>query len=463
MKTSRLYWKIFFGFLAVLVVTEALVFGLFLATAGHTFRDRYRKYAEATMVVTRSLIAQRLASAGPDSSARAASLQDSLDFLGRTYQAKFWISRADDGSVLAKSFEGDPPGSAGYQPRGDTVHIGKVTIQPYRGAGVLAQVSTPISLGQGSPAVLNAFFIDISPAHAQVFFGLGLLIIGIVAALLVIPVSRLITRRLDGLRESALSIAAGDLGHRAAFKGKDEVAELGSALNHMADKVQEMVESGRELTANLSHELRSPLARIRVAQEMMHDTLRSGSTRRLADHLDRIREDIELLDHLIGRMLELSKIDLHQKNMTRAPIDLAAIIKDLLGSFAPSAEAQGLELSADLAEGAPLISGDPAGLSTALTNLLDNAIRYTPRGGRITVRMHEKAAGVVVEVVNTHPPLSSSDMAAMFKPFARLEGATAAGYGMGLAISKRIIERHGGSIRAASTQEGLSLMVSLPA
>lgn len=463
MKTSRLYWKIFFGFLAVLVVTEVLVFGLFLATAGHTFRDRYRKYAEATMVVNRSLVAERLASAGPGNTARATSLHESLAFLGRTYQARFWISRADDGSVLAKSFEGDPPVSAGYRPRGDAVQVGEVTIQPYRGAGVLVHVSTPISLGQGPPAVLNAFFIDVNPDRAQVFFGLGLLVIGIVAALLVIPVSRLITRRLDALRKSALSIAAGDLGHRAASQGKDEVAELGSALNHMADKVQEMVESGRELTANLSHELRSPLARIRVAQEMMHDTLQSGGTRRLADHLDRIREDIELLDHLIGRMLELSKIDLHQKNMTRAPIDLADIIKALLESFASSAEAHGLELSADLAEGAPPVSGDPAGLSTALTNLLDNAIRYTPRGGRITVRMHEKAQGVVVEVVNTHPPLSSGDAEAMFKPFARLEGAAASGYGMGLAISKRIIERHGGSIRAASTQEGLSFIVSLPA
>lgn len=463
MKTSRLYWKIFFGFLIVLVVTEVLVFGLFLATAGRTFRDRYHKYAEATMVVTRSLIAQRLASAGPGSAARAASLHESLALLGRTYQAKFWISRADDGSVLAKSFEGDPPGSAGYRPRGDVVHIGEVTIRPYHGAGVLAHFSTPMSLGQGNPAVLNAFFIDTNPDRPHVFFGLGLLVIGVVVALLVIPVSRLITRRLAGLRKSALLIAAGDLDHRAAPKGKDEIAELGSALNHMADKVQEMVESGRELTANLSHELRSPLARIRVAQEMMHDTLQSGGTRRLVDHLDRIREDIELLDHLIGRMLEFAKIDLHQKNISREPMDLAAMIKGLLGRFAASAEAQGLELCADLVEGSPPISGDPEGLSTALTNLLDNAIRYTPHGGRITVRLHEQDPGVGVEVINTHPPLSPSDAAAMFKPFARLEGAATSGYGMGLAITKRIVERHGGSIRAASTQEGLSIMVSLPA
>jgi signal transduction histidine kinase len=462
MKTSRLYWKIFLGFMVVLVVTEALVFGLFLATAGRTFRDRYRKYAEATMVVTRSLVVERLASAGPGSTAGAASLQDSLALLDRTYGAKFWISRADDGSVLAKSFEGDPPGSAGYRPRRDAVHVGEITIRYYHGAGMLAHVSIPISLGQGSPAVLNAFFIDANPDHPKVFFGLGLIVIGIVAAILVIPVSRLITRRLDGLRESALRIAAGELGHRAAHKGKDEIAELGSAFNHMADKVQEMVESGRELTANLSHELRSPLARIRVAQEMMHDTLQEGGTRRLADHLDRIQEDIKLLDHLIGRMLELSKIDLHQTNMTREPVDLAEIIKGLLGSYASSAEAQGLEISADLAEGAPLISGDPGGLATALTNLLDNAIRYTPRGGHVTVRLHEQDQGVAVEVVNTHPPLSSSDAAAMFEPFARLEGAAASGYGMGLAISKRIVERHGGSIRAASTQEGLSIALSLP-
>lgn len=463
MITTRLYWKIFFGFLVVLLVTEVLVFGLFLATAGRTFRDRYHKYAEATMVVTRSLIDQRLATAGPGNAAKAASLQDSLDFLGRTYPAKFWISRADDGSVLAKSFEGDPPGPAGYRPRGDAVRIGEVTIRPYQGAGVVSHVSTPISLGQGDPAVLNAFFSDTNPERPHIFFGLGLLVIGMVVALLVIPVSRLITRRLHDLRKSALRIAAGDLDHRAAPKGKDEIAELGSALNHMTDKVQEMVKSGRELTANLSHELRSPLARIRVAQEMMHDTLQSGGTRRLADHLDRIREDIELLDHLIGRMLELSKIDLHQKNITREPTDLAAMIQGLLGSFAASAEAQGLELSAELVEGAPPISGDPEGLSTALTNLLDNAIRYTPRGGRVSVRLHEHDRGVGVEVINTYPPLTPSDTTAMFKPFARMEGATTAGYGMGLAITKRIIERHGGAIRAASTQEGLSIMVSLPA
>lgn len=463
MKTARVYWKIFLGFLIVLVVIEVLVFGLFLATAGRTFRDRYHKYAEAIMVVNRGLVAQRLASAGHGNAERAASLRESLAFLGRTYQAKFWVTKADDGSVLAKSFEGPPPGPPDYRPRGDAVRAGEVAIQPYRGTGIVAQISTPISLGPDGSAVLNGFFVEPNPDRPHIFFGLGLLIIGVVAALLVIPVSRLITRRLDVLKESALRIAAGDLDHRAALKGKDEIAELGGAFNHMADKVRAMVESGRELTANLSHELRSPLARIRVAQEMMRDTVQGGGTGRLADHLDRIQEDIELLDHLIGRMLELSKIDLHQKSTTREPVDLAKVLRGLLESFAASAEARGLEFSAELEQGAPPVSGDPEGLSTALTNLLDNAVRYTPEGGRITVGLHAQDHGVVVEVVNTHPPLSPGDRAAMFEPFARLEGAQAPGHGLGLTIGKRIVERHGGSIAAANTPEGLAITVSLPA
>jgi two-component system sensor histidine kinase CpxA len=463
MKTARVYWKIFLCFLAVLVVTEILVFGLFMATAGRTFRDRFYKYAEAIMVVNRGLVTQQLAAAEHDGVDQAESLRDSLAFLGRAYDAKFWLSRADDGSVLAKSFEGAPPGPASHRPRGDAVHRGEVTIQSYHDVGLLAHVSAPISLGQGDPAVLNAFFSETSPDHPPIFFGLGLLVIGVVVALLVMPVSRLITRRLNVLRESALRIAAGDLDHRAVLKGKDEVAELGAAFNHMADKVQAMVESGRELTANLSHELRSPLARIRVAQEMMHDTLQRGGTQRLDDHLDRIQEDIERLDHLIGRMLELSKIDLHQKNATREPIDLAAMIRGLLDSFAASAKVQELELNADLTEKAPPINGDPEGLSTALTNLLDNAIRYTPGGGRVTVHFSKQDRGVAVEVINTHPPLSPSDLAGMFEPFVRLDEAATSGYGMGLAISKRIIERHGGSMKAANTPEGLSIMVSLPA
>ena len=463
MKTARLYWKIFFSFVAVLVVTEVLIFGLFIATAGRGFRHRYQQYVEATMVATRSLLAQRLAAAGHAGEARATSLQDSLAFLDRTYRAKFWITRAEDGSVLAKSFAGKPPDSAGYRLRRDLVHEGEVFIRHYHGPGVSARVSIPMSLGQDGAAVLNAFFNDTNPEQPYILFGLGLLGIGTVVALLVIPVSRLITRRLDGLRKSALRIAAGDLDHRAAPKGKDEIAQLGSALNHMTDRVQEMVESGRELTANLSHELRSPLARIRVAQEMMRDTLQSGGTGRLAHHLERIQEEVELLNRLIGRMLELSKIDLHQKNRAREPLDLAAMITGLLAKFEASAEAHGLALRAELVADAPLVSGDPQGLATALTNLLDNAIRYTPHGGRITVRLRKHDHGVDVEVVNTHPPLNPGDLLAMFKPFARLEGAAASGYGMGLAISRRIVERHGGAISAANTQEGLSITVSLPA
>jgi two-component system sensor histidine kinase CpxA len=139
---------------------------------------------------------------------------------------------------------------------------------------------------------------------------LGLLIIGLMAALLIIPVSRIITNRLEQLRQSALFIAEGNLTHRVAIRGRDEIGDLAQAFNRMADKMEVMIRSGKELTANISHELRTPLTRIRIAEEMLREKWESAVKDQEGRYLDAIREDILELDRLIGRILELSKMEI---------------------------------------------------------------------------------------------------------------------------------------------------------
>ena len=300
-------------------------------------------------------------------------------------------------------------------------------------------------------------------SRESVVFAGGLALIGIVLSLLAWPVSSHMTKPLERLEKSALRIAGGDLMARAEIPGKHEIGrQLGSAFNLMAEKVECMVRGGKELTANLSHELRSPLTRIRVAGECLKDALDKGDSEYAREMLKAMWEDIEEADRMIGRILEFSKVDLHEPLPAAGEAALAEIIEGVVKTLAPLSRSKQIDIGLDLAAGGR-VAGDEEWLRTAFKNLLENALRYTDPGGAVHVMLSSCGGDVLVEVTNTFAPLEPEELEAIFKPFYRGQPSKSEGTGLGLAIVKKIIAMHHGEVGAKSVTEGFQIWVRLPA
>jgi two-component system sensor histidine kinase CpxA len=305
-------------------------------------------------------------------------------------------------------------------------------------------------------------FASQGPPHPEGGFALGLALIGLIVAVLILPVSRFITNRVKQLKHSALRIAEGDLFHRAAVKGKDEIGELAQAFNHMTDKLERMITSSKELTANVSHELRTPLTRIRIAEELLRENLEKGNLREYDRHLDDIREDISELDRLTGRILELSRLDLQESPLKFERLNLRDLIHDLLERLKPVMDRKDLRVKAELSSDTGWM-GDPEALRLALLNILDNAAKFTPSNGDVVVKMNSKEGFLEISVTNSFEKLAEEDLTRIFDPFHRAGRSKASGSGLGLAITKKIIERHGGKIESFNSAEGLEIRIRLPA
>ena len=459
MKLSKLYIKIFLSFLLVLIVTFVLIFAIFVIAAGRDFRSRMGHYVKAHVLITKELVEDKIKSNPGVPVSQNEDLRRVIGRLGQAYHSKVWLTGAD-GNPLMKSFSGDIP-----KPLSDfrwkRIKESK-NFELYRrmkkGWQWYAIISMRIQEGQTGR--LHLFFERREKEHPE-GFGLGLIIIGIVVALLVLPISRYITKRVKALSESASQIAEGDLSHRATVKGKDEIGELGRTFNRMAAKLERMIEGGKELTANVSHELRTPLARIRVAEELLRQKLENFENKDWERHADDIREDIEELDFLIGQILDLSKMDLHDSPLNLEIIDPSALINELLGRLENTIEHKGLNLTRELSFEPPFIA-DKGALRTAISNILDNAVKFSPEKGDLSVKMRSENGWLNISVTNSSDPMSEEDLEKIFEPFYRTKEALKKGSGLGLAITKKIVERHGGNIKAVNTEQGLQIQIKLP-
>jgi two-component system sensor histidine kinase CpxA len=229
----------------------------------------------------------------------------------------------------------------------------------------------------------------------------------------------------------------------------------------MADKLEKMIKAGKELTAHLSHELRSPLARIRVAEELLREKLPKEDPTHWEGYLNDIREDIEEMDHLIGRILELSKLDLHERPLKLEAFNPSELMDNLLERFGPILNQKDLHLTKDISYDPPFF-GDKEILRTALLNILDNATKFVPEKGHLIVKMNSDGPSLIITVTNTFQALPKEDLSRIFEPFSRTGRSHATGYGLGLAITKKIIEKHGGHIEAFNSVEGLEIQIRLP-
>src|SRR4051794_13257976 len=279
----------------------------------------------------------------------------------------------------------------------------------------------------------------------------------LVSILVALLLARSITRPLIGLTRATRALARGDYSQRVPVSGSDEVGELGGSFNQLAQDLDQVRRREKDFLANISHDLKTPLTSIQgFAGALVDGTCPPDAYPAVARI---IYDEAERMGRLVGDVLQLSRLEAGDLPLTLAPLDLADLLRAGARRFAPAAQAAGVTLRVEApTERALTVLGDQGRLEQVLGNLLENALRYTPAGGRIDlVASAAEAEGQPLArllVRDTGSGIAPTDLPRIFERFYQADKsrvAGRAGAGLGLAIVKEVIERHGGTVRAEST------------
>lgn len=275
--------------------------------------------------------------------------------------------------------------------------------------------------------------------------GLGAVALGGVLA-------RSLTRPIAGLTRAAHAIAQGDYAHQAPVLGSVEMQALAADFNQMAAAVQQSRQAQRDLMANVSHDLKTPLTSIQgFSQAMLDGAVRDPEGFRIAAGV--IHNEAQRMARLVADIMDLARFEGRATPLRLVPTDLAPLLAQIAQGLQPQAAAQGVRLAV-VGVPAPPVAVDVPGLQRALTNLLDNALRHTPAGGTVTLGMEPTAPGIRIFVRDTGSGIAPEAVAHIFDRFYQADPARAGGghgAGLGLAIVREIVTAHGGTITVQST------------
>lgn len=298
------------------------------------------------------------------------------------------------------------------------------------------------------------------------------LLFGIMATLIPVALvfARSISRPIQALAEGSRRVGAGELDHRIQVDSGDEIQDLALTFNQMAEdlknKIDEIETANQELQqldqlkskfiSMASHELRTPL----IAIQGYVDLIREGRGGEISEAqrtmLDTVSRNATRLARIVSELLDISRIEENKLVLERVPVSLGQIVSEIAEEQQPYLESRGHALTLEIAEALPLVDGDPDRISQVVINLLGNAIKYTPDGGRIHIRVHAEPDWVHLEVRDTGIGIKAEDIGKLFKRFSTLGDVTkhrtgkneflAGGTGLGLSIVQGIVQAHEGKI-----------------
>jgi len=277
--------------------------------------------------------------------------------------------------------------------------------------------------------------------------------------------TRHITSPLFQLRKAAGGIAAGNLSVRvpATVRNRsDEIGELARDFDRMAERLDSLVNSHKRLLGDVSHELRSPLARLLVALGLT----RKANADEMPELLDRIALESRRLDNLIGQLLTLSRIESGSHSASPSPVDVTALVHEIVSDADFEAEAQSRSVHVTASDECT-VSGSEELLRSAIENVVRNAVRYTGEGTSVEVSIHRERNCAVIRVRDFGPGVPDSMLSEIFLPFRRVASVHANrndGSGLGLAIAQRAVAANGGKIAATNSPDGgLVITIEVPA
>lgn len=295
--------------------------------------------------------------------------------------------------------------------------------------------------------------------------GLGILIAVLSSGLVCYFLSRFLTSPILRLRRAAQKLAGGDLSARAggtALRGKDEMTQLVRDFDLMAEQIEKLINAQSRLLKDISHELRSPLARLAVALELARQ--RTGPEAHSV--LERIELESNRMNELIGSLTTIARLESGNTSIRKVPVHLEEILEEIARDAAFEAQGRNCQVQAEVLDELPVL-GDPTLLHSAIENVVRNATRYTLDGTTVTIRA-EKVSGwegpeASIRVSDCGQGVPEADLEKIFRPFYRIDDArvrSTGGVGLGLAITDQAVRLHGGSVKASNLKEG-GLMVEI--
>jgi signal transduction histidine kinase len=270
----------------------------------------------------------------------------------------------------------------------------------------------------------------------------------LVAALL----SRTITRPLRDLVAGVRRFAGGDYGTRVPLAGPSEVAEMGTAFNEMATEIQRSRGSEQAFLADISHELRTPLTSIQgFAQAIVEGEARGDAVAHVAEIIHR---EARRLVRMVEGLLQVARLESGAQSMAREDVAPALLLESAVSALEVQAKEAGVSFDVAGADALPSLRGDPDKLAQLFLNVLDNAVKHSPRGATVHVRGSRDNGAVIVRVRDAGSGLPEGAQTRLFQRFYRGDNAQRDGAGLGLAIAQAIAQAHGGSIRASNVDGG---------
>jgi two-component system, OmpR family, sensor histidine kinase BaeS len=274
--------------------------------------------------------------------------------------------------------------------------------------------------------------------------------------------SRNITNPIRELTKATHEIAGGNLGQRVDVHSPDEIGELAQSFNKMSADLASAANIRRQMTADIAHELRTPLSLIIGHAEGVHD----GVLEPTRETFEIIREEAERLEHLVNDLRTLSLADAGELTVDLQPLDVNDFMRDIHAHYVSLFSQKRITLDLKPAPVMLTANLDPNRFAQVVNNILDNALRHTPEGGQVTLETKQVGNTIQISIQDSGEGVTPKDAAHLFDRFYRVDQARArddGGSGLGLAIAKSIVEMHSGKIRAESEKgRGLKVVIELP-
>ncbi len=364
------------------------------------------------------------------------------DMIGKVFMRDV-LKRAIDGEQAESMFDSDS---------GKTVTVsvpieqGNVIVGGVYLAENVSSISETVRTIQASLIIFSALII-------------------LIMIMLSIFISYIITQPMAEFIDIAHAISKGDFSKRATAKGTSEMAQMGMALNYMCDELNALDEKRRKFVSDVSHELKTPMAGIKLLCDSLVEAENPGMDT-VREFLGDMSEEIDRLTRLINRLLTLSRLDA-DAGLTLIETDITMLVGAVIRSLRQMAAEKEISIGFDISTGAErTIAVDYDKIYESVYNIADNAIKYTPENGRIQVRIGRNAGMCVIEIEDNGPGIPDSEKQKIFDRFYRLDDSRArdtGGTGLGLAIAKEAVMLHKGSIEVLDAPEGGSIFrIKLP-
>ena len=461
-KRNRLFWRLFWAFLSTLMVTAVVLSMLVVVMVrqerSNALENELRVQARD---VAKMMQQYDVASFWRRDTALANTLNWKIVEIRESYGAEVWLVSANRKVWVVGDTEYD---QAQLNEPAVVAEINKVLSgQEIRVQGLISElgphiVTVGVPWRDNGGWVGGAVLLHISTESLSVDYSdmiVNAAIATSAAMLLGTALSWIIARRQsDPLRQIQLAVidfSQGKLDTRVSIQGDQEMMELAGAFNRMAQDLAGLEQSRRSFVANVSHELRSPLTCIRgYVQGLLDGTIPESERDK---YLNIVLDETRRLTKLVGELLDLSRIESGTMPLNKSDFDLCELLRVELIKFEGRIDEKDIQVDVALPEGALMVLADGDSIRQVVTNLLDNAVKFTPCGGRISLAAAPEAGGLCrVAVSNTGDGISPEDLPHVFARFYKADKAhtSGKGTGLGLAIVHKILEQHGQKISAAS-------------